>query len=119
MTEYVRAPEQPTSVDIRMIDGLFVKSTVFPRAGMIVPQHAHAYAHASIVAAGAVEVEKNGELMGRFDAPAVIRIEARAKHLFKILSPGTCVMCVHNSDRCEAGEVAIHEEHHLTFVGDT
>lgn len=115
MIEYVRAANQPMTVDIKLADGIFAKSTTFPRAGMVAPQHAHEYAHLSIIAAGAVEVEKDGKSLGYYEAPSVIHIEAKSKHLFRILQFGTTVICVHNVDRCEAGEIAIHEEHHLDF----
>lgn len=115
MTQYTRHPEPTITVDIKIADGIFAKSTMFPHAGMIAPQHAHEYPHLSIIAAGAVEVEKDGKHFGYFEAPAVIHIEARTKHLFRILQFGTTVICVHNSDRAEAGEIAIHEEHHLDF----
>lgn len=118
MTQYIRHPEQATVVDIRVADGLFAKSTTFPCAGMIAPMHSHEYPHLSIIASGAVEVEKDGVPMGRFDAPAIIYIEAQAKHLFKTLDIFTTVVCVHNSDRCEAGEIAIHEEHQLDMMDE-
>lgn len=115
MTDYVRHPEQPVTVNIAMTGGVFAKSTTFPRVGMIAPQHAHSYDHLSIIASGAVELEKNGRSMGLYEAPAVIKIEARTKHLFRIVKPSTTVICVHNSDHAVEGEVPIHEEHHLDF----
>ena len=115
MTQYTRHPEQTKTMDIKLCDGIFAKSTTFPRAGMIAPQHAHTYDHLSVIASGAVEVEKDGKSLGYYGAPSVIRIEARSKHLFRVLKPETTVICVHNADRCEAGEIAVHEEHHLDF----
>lgn len=118
MTQYTRHPEPTTTVDIKLCDGIFAKSTTFPRAGMVAPQHAHSYDHLSIISSGAVEVEKDGKSLGYYGAPSVIHIEARAKHLFRILQSGTTVVCIHNSDRAEAGEIAIHEEHHLDFMDE-
>ena len=118
MTKYTPHADQPTTVDIKIADGIFAKSTTFPSAGMVAPQHAHEYDHLSIIASGAVEVEKDGVSLGYFEAPAVIHIEARAKHLFRIVHFDTTVICVHNSDRAEAGEIAIHEEHHLDMMDE-
>jgi quercetin dioxygenase-like cupin family protein len=116
MTKYSRHPEQPTSVDIRLVDGVFVKATTFRRAGMIVPQHAHVFAHLSYVASGSARVFADGESIGDFVAPAAIVIAARVKHLFEITSDNTVVLCIHNADRLEAGEAdepAIHATHDL------
>ena len=111
--KYVRHPQQPEVVDIYLADGIFIKKTTFPAAGMIAPQHAHEYSHPSVIAAGSARVEADGIEPRIVRAGDVIKIEAKAKHLFHILEPGTVVMCVHNADRFEAGEIAIHDEHHI------
>ena len=108
---YAKHPEQPVTTDIHMCEGLFVKHMVFA-AGSYIPQHSHRSAHLSVIAAGSVRAWGNGELLGDFKAPAGIVIEARVKHLFLALEP-TTILCVHRVD--ESGEIAIDEEHHLTF----
>ena len=114
MTKYIRHPDQPTEVDIRLVDGVFVKSAHFRHAGMLVPQHAHKFAHLSYIASGAVRVFADNVLLGEFTAPASIVIPARVKHLFETLADNTVVLCIHNADRAEAGDdVAIHAEHHI------
>jgi hypothetical protein len=118
MSEYVRATEQPVSVTIRMVDGLYIKQTVFPQAGMIAPQHSHEAAHLSGIASGAVEVERDGVSLGYFEAPALIPINARVKHLFRTLRPNTTVWCIFATADFEGDEPATHEEHVLPFVGE-
>jgi len=115
MTQYVRHTDQPSSTDIRICDGLLIKSSTFPHAGMIVPQHSHDATHMSGIAYGAVEVEKNGVSLGYYEAPALIPIEAKAKHLFRILQPQTCIWCIWATADLENGEPVTHEEHHLDF----
>lgn len=114
--KYARHPEQPVEKSMRFADGLISVQTTFPKAGMVAPQHSHAYSHLSVIAAGAVQVEIDGEFLGRFVAPATICIEANRKHLFHILADNTVVLCIHNSDRADAAGPA--EPHHLTFAED-
>ena len=108
---YTRHPDQPTTTDIKLVDGVFMKMMHFRYADMIVPQHAHEYEHLSFIASGAVRVWADDRLMGEFVAPVPIVIKARVKHRFLTLVPGTTVLCIHNADRAE--DVAIHEEHQL------
>ena len=111
-----RAPVQPTEVDIRIVDGVFVKATHFRHAGMLAPQHAHEFSHLSYVASGAVRVFADGEPGGEFVAPASVVIPARVKHLFEILVDDTVVLCIHNADHADPdGEPAIHAEHNLVL----
>lgn len=115
MTKYVRHTDQPSSVDIRMCEGLLIKSSTFPRAGMIVPQHSHNADHISGISYGAVEVEKDGVSLGYFEAPSLIVIEAHSKHLFRVLMPHTTIWCIWATADLEDGEPVTHEEHHLDF----
>lgn len=118
MTQYVRHADQPNATDIRMTDGLFIRSTTFRHAGMIAPQHSHDAAHISGVAHGAVEVEKDGVSLGYFEAPSLIPIEAKAKHLFRVLKPDTTIWCIWATADLENGEPVTHEEHHLPFTSE-
>lgn len=104
MTKYTRHPDQPTSIDIRLVDGVFVKSNHFRRAGTFAPQHAHHFDHLSYIASGAVRVTADGVLLGEFAAPASIVIPARVQHLFETLADDTVVLCIHNADRAELVE---------------
>jgi hypothetical protein len=95
----IRHPDQPTTTDIKLAGGIFLKSTHFRHAGMIAPQHAHRYDHISYIAAGAVGVEVDGVALGEFSAPDSIVIKAGVMHLFTTLMPDTVVLCIHNTDR--------------------
>jgi len=111
-SNYTLAPDQPETVAIKMIDGVFVKSTTFARAGMVAPQHAHSWDHLSAITSGAARVFADEVLVGVFVAPAFVVIKAHVLHRFEILADNTTVMCIHNADRGEA----VSAEHQLTFV---
>ena len=98
-------------VEIYTTDGVFIKQLSLPRAGLVVPQHAHVYEHTSMLAAGSVRVWAGGKLIGDKVAPTGIVIAARVKHTFLSLEPNTVLYCIHNVDR--TGEVDIAEEHSL------
>ena len=114
MTRFVRHSDQPVVVDVKIVNGVFVKATHFRSAGMIAPQHAHEFSHLSYLASGAARVFAGDELLGEFTAPASIVIAARVKHLFEITAPDTVVLCIHNADHLDAeGEPAVAAEHNL------
>jgi quercetin dioxygenase-like cupin family protein len=103
-------PDQPSVVDIKLVDGVFVKTMHFRHAGMIAPQHAHRYEHLSFIASGAVRVEAGGACLGDFVAPVGIVIEAGVQHTFTTLAPDTVVLCIHNTDRSDGDIETIASE---------
>jgi hypothetical protein len=116
-TKVVALPSefQPISIEIKMADGVFVKSMMCPRAGTIVPQHAHRYDHLSMLARGAVRVWKDGKMVGVFTAPAGIPIPANSMHTFHTLEPDTLIYCIHNVSRTD--DVDIAAENSLDLAG--
>lgn len=95
MPEFVKAPEPPVDTSIYEADGLWVKQIIVPKAHTYLPQHAHALSHLTMVAAGAVNVWRNGEWDARHDAPEGIYIAAGEKHLFQTLEDRTVLYCIH------------------------
>jgi hypothetical protein len=110
-SKFCRHPTQPGSDEFTMADGVFVKTMDLPVAGMIVPQHSHAYDHTSFLATGSVHVWTQGRLTGEFRAPHPIFIKAGVKHAFQSLEPNTLILCIHNTSR--TGAVEVVEENHL------
>lgn len=111
---FVRAAEQPISTEIKMFDGVFVKSMCIQRAGTYIPQHSHTYPHVSVLVKGAVRLWRDGVLDGDHYAPKGILIPAGVKHLFQSLQDGATVLCVHDIGTAESVDVL--EEHHLPGV---
>ena len=103
--------EQPYGVEIHFSDGIFIKQMHIPKAGTIVPQHAHEYDHLSMLAAGAVRVWAGGLSEKEYVAPIGIPIAAGVKHRFLSLVDNTVIYCIHNISR--TGEVDIAEEHQI------
>lgn len=104
---------QPDSVEFKGADGVLVKSMVCKVAGTVVPQHAHAYDHLSMLAIGAIKVWKDEKYLGTYHAPAGIEIEAGAKHRFETVTDYTIIYCIHNVSRTD--EVDIADRHALKF----
>lgn len=109
--EFSRRDEQPTEVNILIVDDVFVKQITVKDRDTFMPQHSHKYDHISFIAAGAVQVWKNGSFLGNFEAPTGITIKAGVKHTFRTLAANTVILCIHNAAR--ADYVAIEEEHQL------
>jgi hypothetical protein len=110
---YRRLAEQPFSVEVKICDGLFVKSMLVHEAGTIVPQHSHSFDHLSMLAVGRVLVWAGEECLGPFQAPIGILIKAGVPHTFRTLTDNALLYCIHRTD--ENGEVPIEAEHHLDF----
>jgi quercetin dioxygenase-like cupin family protein len=112
--ELVRAEQQPITTEIRMADGCFFKTMVIPKAGTLVPQHAHVYPHVTALVRGAVGVFKGDERIVDLQAPSAVLIRAREKHAFLALEDDTALVCIHDIGTAES--VAVADEHQL--VGD-
>lgn len=107
--------EQPESWEFHGEDEVFIKQMYLAKAGYIVPQHAHKYAHTSMLATGSIRLWKDGELVGDFKAPTGITIVAHTKHTMQSLEDATTIYCVHNThgftDDLEGH--LVEEHHHL------
>ena len=90
-------------------DGIFIKQMYIAEMGTMVPQHAHAYDHTTLLARGSVRVWLEGIRQGDFRAPQPLFIRAKLKHTFQSLEPDTLLYCIHNVAR--TGVVKIHAEH--------
>ena len=104
-----RAVNQPVS-ELTLFAGIFLKTWAVADAGTLLPQHAHAYDHISLIVSGAVRVWRGEELVGDFVAPETIKIAAHEKHSFLTLASGVVIACIHATD---AAEVAIVAEHQI------
>lgn len=103
--------EQPPLWEHTSVDGVFIKQMYLEKVGTLIPQHAHRYPHTTMLARGKMRIWKEGVLLGDFEAPFPIYIEARVKHTLMSLEDNTLAYCIHNSSR--TGTVEVHEEHQL------
>ena len=100
-------------IEIFTADGVFLKQSVFPKSGMVIPQHAHVFDHTTMVACGSVDVYRDSEPPIRLEAPTGILIKKGIKHTFVTLESNTVVWCIHNGLHPEVAKVL--EEHELEF----
>lgn len=112
---FAPAAEQPYEVDLVIADDIFAKQVHVPKAKTYLPQHEHAYDHATLLARGAIRVWIDGEDMGEYRAPKPIFIAAKKRHIFLTLEDDTVLYCIHNISR--AGSIEVHREHHLVDGG--
>lgn len=103
--------EQPISTDIKMADGVFMKTMRVQKAGTLIPQHSHVFPHISNLVRGRMRVFADGKDMGVYEAPIGILIGAHIKHTFETLVDDTIVLCVHDIGTAEGVEIA--EEHQI------
>jgi len=103
--------EQPPIVEWVMADGVFIKQMWMKKKGFMVPQHAHAYDHASMLAKGSVSLFKDGAFVSNLFAPKPVMIEKGVKHAFLSLEDDTLIFCIHNLHGADA--VRILEEHQI------
>lgn len=101
--------QPPDDREWRTPDGVFVKEMFLAKAGTMVPQHAHEYAHTSLLFAGSVRVWADGEIIGDFHAKAPIEIARGVKHSFMSLEDSTIILCIHNLRGMQ--NVAVRDEH--------
>jgi hypothetical protein len=111
MTEFVRHPEQPIVTDLSVTDDIFVKSHLIPKAETYLPQHQHAFSHASVIAAGSVRLWEGDMNRGLFKAPATVTILANRPHTFLTLEDNTVILCIHNVSR--TGDIEVTSENNM------
>jgi hypothetical protein len=87
---------EPEYVEFTEVDDIWVRTYTVSKAKTIISQHVHTHDHITLVSNGSVEAWQDGELMGQFNAPAVIRRPAGKKHAFKALTDNVLLSCLHN-----------------------
>lgn len=88
---------QPEKWEFHGEDEVFIKQIYLAKIGYIVPQHAHKYAHTSMLATGSIRLWKDGKHIGDFKAPTGLTIAAHCKHAMQALEDETTIYCIHNT----------------------
>ena len=86
----------PEYVEFAEVDDIWVRAYTLPKAQMFAAQHVHTHDHITLVSRGTVEAWQDGELLGEFVAPSIVKIPAGKKHLFKAVTDDVCLCCLHN-----------------------
>lgn len=79
------------------IDDICIKLFVAKKAGTFMGQHAHAYDHAHLVAAGEVRIFVDGEFVGDYKMGDLFTIPKGKKHVLLSLEDNTVGACIHNT----------------------
>lgn len=95
-------------------DGVFIKGMIMVQKGTMVAQHAHEYAHTSLLVSGSIRVWAEEILLGDFKSPDAVFIKEKIKHKFQALEDNTSVYCIHNVG--QEGKVKIHAENSLGIL---
>jgi hypothetical protein len=111
-----RADPQPVSVEIKLTDDLFIKTASVAKQGTLIPTHAHAYDHVTLLAVGSMAVYADDEWLGDYHGPVGILIRAHVKHALVTLTDGVVFACIHALHGTEG--VEIEEEHIVPAVED-
>jgi quercetin dioxygenase-like cupin family protein len=88
-----RRAEQP-EVAVACVSNVYMRMMTFKRKGDVELGHKHPYDHASLLSAGSLRVEVEGERKD-FKAPAVIFVRANAQHQLSALADNTIITCIH------------------------
>jgi hypothetical protein len=80
-------------VEFVEVDDIWVRAYSIPKSKTVISQHVHTHPHITLVSHGSVEGWRDGESIGRFDAPAVITIPAGCKHAFIELTHDVALCC--------------------------
>lgn len=91
-----------TEIDIKTIDGMFIKQIFVPKAKTLISMHSHVYGHSTLLARGSMLVWGLEPGVKKFSAPIIIYIPAAAKHEYQTLEDETLIYCLHNLHGAEA-----------------
>ena len=113
MSEFVKLDVELPYVQFAEADDIWIRTYTLEKAGYIVPQHAHEHDHITLLSNGCVEVWKDDEKMGIYQAPAMIFIPAGSKHRFQALTDKVLLSCLHNLRGTGLKEPQVKEKHTL------
>jgi quercetin dioxygenase-like cupin family protein len=84
---------------IEEVCGIYFRSILVEKEGMLVWQHVHDYDHATYIGSGAARLWVDGVWQADYQAGSAAGIKAGAKHVFQALKPNTRLACVHDARR--------------------
>lgn len=87
---------EPTVEFVDEVAGVYFRSVLLARAGMLIEQHVHDHDHATYIGSGSVRLYVNGKAQGEHKAGKAIEVKAGVHHAFLSLEGNTRLTCVHN-----------------------
>lgn len=97
---------------LTLFAGIFCKTWHVAYVGTLLPQHAHAHSHISLIMQGTVRVWAGAELLGDYHAPSAVKIAARVLHQFLTLTDDVTIACIHAVGEAD-GEPVVTEENYV------
>ena len=86
----------PNYIEFAEVDDIWVRAYSVAKANTVMSQHVHAHDHITLVSSGSIEAWQDGESIGVFEAPSIVKIPAGKKHAFLALTDNVVVCCLHN-----------------------
>jgi hypothetical protein len=83
-------------VEFAEADDIWVRAYSVPKAKTVIAQHVHTHDHITLVSRGTVQAWQDGEFLGEFSAPSMIKILAGRKHAFRAVTDDVALCCLHN-----------------------
>lgn len=104
-------------IEFAEVDDIWVRAYSVDKAQTLMSQHTHAHDHITLVSRGTVEAWQDGELLGQYTAPAIIKIPAGKKHAFTTLTDDVVLCCLHNlrGTGLESPEIMTNEVNHAIY----
>lgn len=97
------------NVNIGLVANMFVRQMHFKEVGATEPGHTHAFDHLTLLAAGRLKVEANGQTT-EYTAPAMIYINKDTEHQLTALEENTVAYCIHGLRDSEKSDDIISPE---------
>jgi hypothetical protein len=95
--------ENPTYKEVQLdyiefaeVDDIWVRAYSVAKAKTVIVQHVHTHDHMTLVSRGTVEAWQEGESIGEYKAPAIIKVLAGKKHAFVAVTDDVVLCCLHN-----------------------
>jgi len=83
-------------IEFAEVDDIWVRAYSIAKAKTIIAQHVHEHDHITLVSRGTIEAWQDGELLGEFKAPALVKIPAGKSHAFTAMTDDVMLCCLHN-----------------------
>jgi len=93
--------EQPVEF-VEEMAGFYFRSIMLESEGDAIPQHMHAYDHATLVCSGRARLWVDGEWIRDIEAGHAVEVKANKSHVFQALSPKTMLSCIHNVESADS-----------------